>query len=244
MYSWKTIRIVAAVLLLIPIVHLALLVSREALAALDSSPTVWDGELDAYAKSDRLVERSLNPVVVIGGRRVLLWKGLDELLAPQNVLMRGLGDATVNDIIFHYNRLVGFYQPQTVVLLPSNSEFHIRDMKSADELSLAIQELVELDLSHRDTGHFYVFSPLSTRLYPQDWAKIKKTTELLQSWAKTNDQVDILDANVFLCDTSGAAKADYFRADGVNLNDRGYSRLSMLLLSQMERDNPGVYGAQ
>jgi hypothetical protein len=155
--------------------------------------------------------------------------------------MRGLGDATVDDILFHYKRLVGFYQPQTVVLLPSNSEFHIRDMKSADELAAAIRKLVELDLSHRSTGHFYVFSPLSTPLYPEDWKKIRKTTELLKAWAKTNDQVDILDANVFLCDASGAAKADYFRVDGVNLNDLGYSRLSMLLLSQMERDNPGVY---
>ena len=242
MYSWKTIRIVAAILLLIPIVHLALLVSREALAALDSSPTVWDKELDAYAKSDRLAERTLNPVLVIGGRRVLLWKGLDELLAPRNVLMRGLGDATVDDILFHYKRLIGFYQPQTVVLLPSNSEFHIRDMKSADQLAAAIRKLVELDLSHGRAGHFYVFSPLSTRLYPEDWKKIRETTKLLKSWAKTNDRVDILDANAFLCDASGAAKADYFRGDGVHLNDRGYSRLSMLLLSQMERVNPGVYG--
>ncbi len=243
MYSWKSIRIAAAILLLIPIVHLALLVSREAIATLDSSPTVWNAELDAYAKADRLAERPLKPIVVIGGRRVLLWKGLEELLKPKNVLMRGLGDATVNDIIFHYNRLVGFYQPQTVVLLPSNSEFHIRDMKSADELAAAIRELVELDLSHRSTGHFYVFSPLSTRLYPEDWRKIRKTTELLKAWADGNDRVDVLDANIFLSDASGTAKADYFRADGVNLNDRGYSRLSMLLLSQMERDNPGVYGA-
>jgi len=243
MYSWKTIRIACAILLLIPIVHLALLVSREALATLDSSPTVWNGELDAYAREDRLVERAVDPIVVIGGRRVLLWHGVEELLAPRTVLMRGLGDATVNDITFHYERLIGFYQPETVVLLPSNSEFHIRDMKSADELVRAIRELVELDLTHRKTGHFYVFAPLNTPLYPEDQAKIEDTTRQLKSWAADNSQVDILDANVFLCDENGKAKPDYFRTDGVNLNDLGYSRLSTLLLSQVERDNPGVSGS-
>jgi hypothetical protein len=138
MYSWKTIRVLSAILLLIPIVHLALLVSREALAALDSSPNVWDSQLDAYTKADRLVARPQDPLVVIGGRRVMLWEGLPDLLAPKPVLMRGLGDAIVDDLNFHYERLVGFYQPQTVVLFPSNSEFHIRDMKSAEGLVHAI----------------------------------------------------------------------------------------------------------
>ncbi len=242
MYSWKTIRIASTLLLLIPIVHLALLVSREALATLNSSPTVWNDELEAYARADRLVERAVDPVVVIGGRRVLLWRGVEDLLAPKAVLMRGLGDATVNDITFHYQRLIGFYQPETVVLLPSNSEFHIRDMKSADELFRAIRELVELDLSHRTTGRFYVFAPLNTQLFPQDRGKIEKVTKMLKSWAANNPQVTILDANVFLCDKSGEAKPGYFRADGVNLNDLGYSRLSMLLLTQMEKDNPAAYG--
>lgn len=241
MYSWKTIRIVCAVLLLIPIVHLAVLVSGEALATLDSSPTVWNDELDAYAREDRLVKRAVDPIVVIGGRRVLLWHGVEELLAPRTVLMRGLGEATVNDINFHYERLIGFYQPETVVLLPSNSEFHIRDMKSADELVGAIRELVELDLSHRRTGHFYVFAPLNTPLYPEDQSKIEETTRQLKSWAAENSQIVILDANVFLCDGKGMAKSDYFRSDGVNLNDLGYSRLSMLLLTQIEKDNPEVY---
>ncbi len=239
MYSWKTIRIACAILLLIPIVHLTILVSREALATLNSSPTVWNGELDVYARADRLVERAMDPIVVVGGRRVLLWRGVEELLAPRSVLMRGLGDATVNDITFHYQRLIGFYQPETVVLLPSNSEFHIREMNSADELVRKIRELVELDLSHRKSGHFYVFAPLNTPLYPEDQAKIEDVTRQLKSWAADKPQVDILDANIFLCDENGAAKPGYFRPDGVNLNDLGYSRLSILLLTQVEKNKSG-----
>ena len=173
MYSWKTIRIASAILLLVPIIHLAVLVSRDALNALDSSPTAWNSELEAYVKADRLVERPAEPILVIGGRRVLLWQGLEELLSPMPILMRGLGDATVTDLIFHYERLVGFYQPQTVVLLPSNSEFHIRDMKSAEDLVTSIQKLVELDFSVRSSGMFYVFTPLNTKLYPQDKLKIE-----------------------------------------------------------------------
>ncbi len=242
MYSWKTIRTVAAILLLMPLVHLAFLVSREALAALDSSPRVWDAEIEAYAKADRLAERAINPVVIVGGRRVLLWQDVEDVLAPTPVLMRGLGDATVEDIIYHYKRLIAFYQPRTVVLLPSNSEFHIRAMNSAEDMVNSIQKLIELDFTHRKSGKFYIFTPVVTQLYPQDRAKIENITEQLTSWAHSNQRIEVLDSNRILSDANGVVKPDYFRPDGVNLNEQGYTRLSMILLNQIELDrtNPGI----
>jgi len=236
MYSWKTIRSVSAVLLLIPILHLALLVSRETISALDISPEVWASEVDAYAEMDKLIEAPEEPIVIVGGRQVTLWRGLEDLLAPKTVLRRGLGDAIVDDITFYYERLIGSYQPRTVVLLPSNSEFHIRDNKSAEELVAAIRKLVELDLYYRKDGHFYIFTPLETLLHPEDKTKIESVTRQLKSWAQTVEQVDILDANVLLSGATGSPKPDYFRNDGVNLNELGYTRLSVMLLNQLERD--------
>ena len=236
MYSWKNIRTACAILLLVPIVHLAYLMSREALAALDASPEVWSPELDGYIQADRGIELPTAPVVIVGGQRVKLWHGLEDLLAPRTVLVRGLGDATVTDIIYHYERLIGYYQPQSIVLLPGNSEFHIRDHKSAEELAGAIRELAELDAAHDLTRHLYVFAPLKTPLYPQDNAKIDKTTQLLKAWAETDKRVVIIDANELLSGKNGGAKADFYRSDGVNLNEEGYLRLSFLLLKQMNME--------
>ena len=242
MYSWKTIRTLAAVLLLIPIVHLAYLVSRETLATLNASPEAWAKEVDAYTRRDRSNHLPDNPVVIVGGRRVILWQDLDDLLAPMPVLKRGLGDATTNDITYYYESLIGYHRPHTVVLLPGESEFHIRDSKSAEEMVEAIRELVELDLSHGITRHFYVFNPLKTPLHPSNNSKIDQIGRELRAWATARDDVDILDANALLSGRNGSAKPGYFRSDGVNLNEHGYVRLSMMLRAQMEKDNPEVYG--
>ena len=242
MYSWKTIRTVAAVLLLIPIVHLAYLVSRETLNTLNASPEAWASEIEAYTLSDRLQPLPEDPIVIVGGRRVTLWRDLEDLLAPMTVLNRGLGDATTNDIIYFYPRLIGYYRPHTVVLLPGESEFHIRESKSAEEMVRAIRQLVEMDLAHGVSRHFYVFSPLKTPLYQANNQKIDKTARQLKAWAAKLDKVDILDANVLLSNRSGAAKPGYFRSDGVNLNEHGYVRLSMMLRAQFEKDNPEIFG--
>jgi hypothetical protein len=236
MYSWKTIRIVSTILLLLPVVHLVYLVSRDTMETLDASPDAWTREINAYASADALNHLPTDPIVVVGGHRVRLWRGLDDLLAPKTVLMRGLGDAIVEDITYNYSRLVGYYQPDTVVLLPGNSEFHIRDNKSPEDLATAIAELVELDGSYGITRHFYIFTPLKTPLYPQDNPKIDQTTRLLKAWADTDKRVTILDANALLCSADGSAKPDFYRSDGVNLNEHGYLRLSLLLSTQIETD--------
>lgn len=236
MYSWKAIRIACTVLLLLPIVHLTYLISRETMETLDTAPDAWAREVNSYAAADAHTVLPEGPIVVVGGRPVKLWHHLEDLLAPRPVLMRGLGDAVVEDITFNYTRLIGFYQPDTVVFLPGNSEFHVRDNKSAKGLLGGIRALAELDASYGITRRFYVFAPLKTLLRPQDHATIDETTELLQAWAKTDKRVAILNANPLLCGPDGIPSGIYFRGDGVNLNEHGYLRLSVLLRTQLEAD--------
>ena len=245
MYSWNTIRTICAVLLIVPIVHLAYLVSSNMLMTLDASPEAWAAEVDAYTRQDQATQQlPSDPVVVIGGQRVKLWPDLDNLLAPLPLLKRGLGDATVDDITHYYSQLVGFYQPSYVVLLPSNSEFHIRDSKSGKELADAIIKLVNLDQSYQITRQFFVFTPIKTPLYNSDYKTIDETTRLLRQWAQSEHGVTLLDANPLLAMKDGKPNPDYFRMDGVDLNEHGYLRLSVLLRNQIaELQNDNQAGA-
>ena len=243
MYSWKATRTLCAFLLLIPIVHLAFLVSREMRTTLDTSPEAWAAEVEAYVEADQTVQRPVNPIVVIGGRPVKLWQGLEDVLSPRPVLMRGLGDATVDDITHYHSRLIGYYQPRALVLLPGSSEFHIRDNKSAPELVTAIRKLVELDQSYKVPRHYYIFTPIKTPLYSRDYTRIDETTRLLQQWAETQEQVTILDSNALLTLGNGEPNPDFFRMDGVNLNEHGYLRLSVMLQDRLEQAEGGMYAA-
>ena len=233
MFSWNTIRTLCAILLLIPIVHLAYLVSREMLASLDAAPTAWAQEVEAYAAADRIAKLPVKPILIVGSRQVKLWEGLEDLFRPRPVLMRGLGNATMDDIRHYHSELIAYYQPSALVLLPGSSEFHIRDNKSATELFRSIRKLIELDESYRITRNYYVFAPLKTPAYPEDNLKIDETTQLLAQWAQPKPEVTILDANALLALRDGAPNPDYFRLDGINLNEHGYLRISLLLQNSL-----------
>ncbi|NQX90320.1 MAG: hypothetical protein HRT77_16885, partial [Halioglobus sp.] len=131
MISWKFLRVLCTVLLLLPPVHLAVLMTRETRETMDHSPDAWAREIEAYARADAHASLPDQPIVVVGWRRVKLWLDLPQILAPRPVIMRGLGGAIIEDIAFHYMRLIGYLHPEIVVLLPDNSEFHLRDNKNA-----------------------------------------------------------------------------------------------------------------
>jgi hypothetical protein len=235
MYSWKAIRTFCLVLLLIPVAHLVYLVSSDMVAAMNPSPDVWEHEIEAYGRADRAAPLPDTPIVVVGGMRVKLWQDLEQLLAPRAVLMRGIGGAIVEDIIHNHERLIGYYRPDSVVLLPDNAEFQIRDSKSARELLASIQELVQLDEAHHVTRHFYVIAPIKTLLYPADHAVIDEVTDMLLEWSAQDPKVTILDANPLLQGEDLKPRASYFRADGVHLNEHGYLRLSTLVQNHVEQ---------
>ncbi|MEQ9463118.1 MAG: hypothetical protein RJQ10_05625 [Haliea sp.] len=229
MYSWTAIRNFCLALLLVPIGHFAWLAARDALQITHSSPTAWQKEVEAYTRADQRTALPNLPVLVVGGRRVTLWQDLPDMLAPQPVLMRGLGSAVIEDILHYYDRLIGFYRPSSVVLLPGNSEFHLRDDKTATELAAAIKALELKDAGLRGNGRFIVFVPVKSPVFPRDFAAIDETATLLHRWARGRPRVTVLDPNPLLQDLAGNPSGRFFWPDGMHLNNAGYTRLGALL---------------
>lgn len=229
MHSWRTTRTVCILLLLLPLIHVAYLMSRDTLALLDASPQTWQRELDRYIEGDTTTQLPEHPVVVIGGQRVTLWKGLEQALAPTPVLMRGLGDAIIEDLGYHYPRLVAFYRPGSVVLLPGNSEFLIRDNKSATDLANAIAALLQIDAAQGFEQRFVIVSPLKTPGPGAHNAIIDEAIPLLEDIASQQSRVTLLEANTLLAGSDGEPDPGLFRGDGIHLNERGYLRLTLQL---------------
>lgn len=236
MFSWRSIRTFFLILLLLPIVHLVYLVSRDTLATMAPPGEAWLDHMARYAQEDSSTKLPRDPIVVVGGLRVQLWDGLEEVLAPEPVLMRGLGDAIIDDLIHHHERLIAFYRPEVLVIFPGNSEFHIRDNKSPEELLQRLQQLVALDRGLDPERRIVVIAPVKTILFPGDHDKIDTAITLLNRWAEQDGEVELIDPNPLLCGLQRRPDPRYFRSDGMNLNEHGYLRLSTLVQNRLEED--------
>ncbi|TXS96685.1 hypothetical protein FV139_04235 [Parahaliea maris] len=241
MYSWKTIRAFCAVLLLLPLAHLAILLARESMATMESSPTVWQNEVDRYIRQDDRASLPDSPLVVIGGRRASLWPNLASTVSPMPLILRSLGNAIVDDFIYYHDRMVSFYRPAAVVLLPGSTEFHHRANNSAGQLVASIKTLVDLDTSLSKRRRFYVFAPIKTPLHREDWPTIDAAVAKLAKWGIDHPAFELIDPNPLLSAPDGTPDSTFFRSEGIQLNDAGYLRLDMLLRQALVEDFPAVF---
>lgn len=223
----------AGVLLCLPLVHFAYIAARDINAYLDPSPSVWDGEIARYAERDRARMIPENPVLVAGGQRVRLWRDLPDRLKGQVTLMRPLGDATLEDLTHHYDRLIGFYRPRILVLFPGYGDLHLRDAKSPEEFERALHELLVLDASYGTVEHRYVIAPLQMPLHPEDARRISRMTALAKGLENKLQNLTVIDANPILSGPDGLPNPAFYRGDGINLSAEGYARVSLLLETAM-----------
>jgi lysophospholipase L1-like esterase len=236
MYSWKTLRILSAILLCVPLLHVSLIASRDLRDYLDPSPDVWDDELAAIIEQDQGTELPEHPILVAGGQRVRLWRDLPAALRPRATLLRPLGDATLEDITHHYERLVAYYRPEVLIVLPSYADLHLRDAKTPEEFAAALKDLLAVDASYAGTTRRYLLAPVKTLLHPEDDARIEAMVAASRAVAAAYPATTVIDPNPILADIQGSPDPDLYRSDGINLNSDGYARLSALLRATLQDD--------
>ncbi|EED30741.1 hypothetical protein NOR53_271 [gamma proteobacterium NOR5-3] len=234
MYQWKTLRTLAGLLLCIPLIHLALIVSRDLSTYLDPSPEAWDGEIAALITADLNAVIPKEPVVVIGGHRVRLWKDLPASLLPRETLMRPLGDATLEDLAHHFDRLAAFYRPDILVVFPGYADLHLRDEKTPEDFKDSLRTLLDLDEEYGSSSWRYVIAPVQMPLHPDDQERIAKIGRSIELLVAELPDLTIIDPNPMLSKLDGTPNPAYYRGDGINLSPSGYERISLLLATEIK----------
>jgi len=225
----------AVFLLLLPLVHLAWLISTDLQRYLDPSPRTWEGELQSVVDTDMHTTLPAHPVLVVGGQRVRFWDDLPQRFAAGVTLRRPLGDATLEDLTFYYDRLVAFYQPAVLVLFPGHADLHLRDDKTPEAFRGAVEIFLDKDRDYAPTRQRILLTPLLTPLHPGDATRIAAMSTLAQGLAAERDDLLVINANAALQRADGSPDPAYFRIDGVNLNSAGYAIITALLQSALDR---------
>lgn len=234
MYQWKSLRTIAGLLLCLPVIHFALLLSKDVNNYLNPSPEVWNADIADLIDSDLDKTIPEDPIVVIGGHRVRLWKDLPAGLLPRQTLLRPLGDATLEDLSYHFDRLAAFYRPDILVIFPGYADLHLRDEKTPEDFRDSMRALLKLDEEYGASSWRYVIAPVQMPLHPDDEERISKIGAALELMAEETPDLTIIDPNPMLRGSGGAPNPDYYRGDGVNLSPTGYARVTLLLATEIK----------
>lgn len=236
MYNWGTLKTLSTVLLCLPLLHLAYLSWQTVTAYVDPSPEAWKADMQAIIELDQRSRLPSDPILITGGQSVRLWKDLPETIGSSPTLMRPLGDATLDDLSFYYDRLIGYYRPSVLVVMPSYSDLYLRDNKTAEEMAAALTELMALNASLGVTSRRYIIVPVKTLLHSAASDVIEAIAEAAITVSRAVPNTAVIDPNPMLATTNGEPNPDYFRVDGVYLNEEGYAVITDMLLDHLSND--------
>jgi hypothetical protein len=241
MYSWTTLRQLLLLLLLLPVAHFVFLIVDDYRDILNPDPTVWENEVSSLEIRYNLAPPEANPLVVVGGRQVKLWRELERSLMPMPVVKAGIGSANIDDLLYYFDRLVKAYRPNAVLMVPGPGDFILRDSKSPEEFVLLVKGLASYVAKLDGQPHFYIATLAKWPRYPEHWNTVTAVNELLVDWAAADERVTLLDMRLAFLQVRGQPSGATFRSDGVNFNDWGYTQMSLLLRQQMETDYPQYF---
>ena len=179
-------------------------------------------------------------VLLYGSSFFRVWgyeRSLEQLLEASGgeleTVNHGFGGATVDELLYHYPRLVAPYAPKAMVIRAGYNE--LNRGQSPEEAVFLLERLLRWAITDFPEIRIIVFPVFDTRrASDQLQEKINIYNGLLRERIEPMDQVSLLDLNPFFYDDPGDIGTrqnfrDVFVADGLHLQDEAYPQMAAFL---------------
>lgn len=206
---------------------LSLFLATSCLVAQEStprpSPQRFAKEIAAFAAKPA----DKGGIVFTGSSSIRLWKTLKEDFPGLPVLNRGFGGSVANDLIVHFDTVVGRHEPKLLVTYTGSNDINA---KLTPQEALADYTRF-LDMVHEKLPKTRVIVT-SVKIGEKRIAQIpqvKELNRLLQAWIQGKDWVRYVDCTSYLADEKGHPIRKYYVKDLLHLSPAGYAKWTQTL---------------
>lgn len=185
-------------------------------------PTRWAQEIQEFVERDRAARAAAGSVVFLGSSSIRLWSSLAADMAPVPVLNRGFGGSKLFDAIYYAEPLVSAHEPSLVVVFSGTNDLAGEDAKSAAQVRDLFRQLVER-LRAADEGLTLCYVAITPTLAREEHlATVHEANRLIRLDCEADSKLEFVDPSVDLEDAHGRPDPQWFREDGLHLNEQGY----------------------
>ena len=182
----------------------------------------FENEIKRFVESDSENTLLENPILFVGSSTVNLWKTAC-YFPGRNVMNRGFGGASIKDIQYYYNDVIGKYHPSSVVI------YDDIDIENGKPVESVFDEYISLlGRIHRDFPECRILF-ISIKPTPMDFLlgkDIRKNKKLfnekLKEYSDDVSYVEYVDLASLLYNADGLLDLRYYSEDRMHFNANGY----------------------
>lgn len=182
-------------------------------------PRRFEAEMKRFEEQDQTQPPREKEVIFIGSSSIRKWN-VEQALPDRKTVNRGFGGSTIADANFHFDRLIGKRQPQTIVFYSGDND--IGQGKTAEEVAGEFGKFfaaVQKKLPQTDL----IVLPIKPSIKRwSKWEEMQKANALIRETLAKSPRGHYADTVPAMLGEDGMPRKELFVADGLHLSAKGY----------------------
>ena len=201
-------------------VILLLLAGQAGFAQQETDPTVWESAMQAFDEQDRASPPPEGAIVLTGSSSIARWNDqAAAALAPLTVIARGFGGSTMQDALYHLDRVALRYKPRAILIYEGDNDTwgRVPEEKIVDQFEQIVARVHE----ELPETRIYVMSVKPSVARVEVWPAAQKVNGQLKAIAAADPMVHYVDAVTPFLKADGTVMTDIFVDDNLHFNTMG-----------------------
>ncbi|MYA66400.1 MAG: hypothetical protein F4Y22_03875 [Gammaproteobacteria bacterium] len=199
---------------------LLLLAGQAGFAQQEIDPIRWEPAMQAFDEQDRASPPPEGAIVLTGSSSIARWNDqAAAALAPLTVIARGFGGSTMQEALYHLDRVALRYKPRAILIYEGDNDTWGRIPE--DEIVDNFKQIVAKVHEELPETRVYVMSVKPSVARVDVWPAAQKVNGQLKAVAETDPLVHYVDAVTPFMKADGTVMTDIFIDDDLHFNTLG-----------------------
>lgn len=180
----------------------------------------FESAISAFEKQDVKFPPPEKAIVVVGSSTIRLWTSIRNDLAPLEIIPRGFGSSTAEDLNYYLDRVVFAYAPRAVAIYEGDHDEQIGQTPEQiiDNLSQVVQRIGTTLPETR----IYLISVKPSPKYWSIWPQSVVLNQMISDLCLQTPLCTYVDTASALLGSNGKFVRSYYRSDNIHLSTTGY----------------------
>jgi lysophospholipase L1-like esterase len=190
-------------------------------APLVGEPQPFEDEIAQFEAADRISPPAKGIVLFVGSSSIRVWPNLKADFPNIDVLQRGFGGSTLDQVDHYAPRIVLPYCPRLIVLYAGDND--LAEGRTPEQILADFKTFVGLvrPAMPKTRIIFVAIKPSTARVALLD--KMRAANALVRQYIGTDPSLTYVDVFTPMLGPTGVPRGELFQPDGLHMNAHGYA---------------------
>lgn len=181
----------------------------------------FEDEIASFEAADKLSSPSKGSVLFVGSSSIRVWPNLKADFPNIDVLQRGFGGSTLDEVDHYAPRIVLPYCPRLIVLYAGDND--LAEGRTPEQILADFKTFVGLVRRPMPKTRIIFVSIKPSTARVALLGKMREANALVRQYVVTDPSLTYVDVFTPMLDSAGIPRGELFQSDGLHMNAQGYA---------------------